>query len=291
MRSQIKTCEKTGRTTAFYPHYPYIASPLPATPNVKQRGGDTRHADDNVTQTHNKNKLMKAKNILFPLAGLLLAASCMDDAPQDVSVYGAIATAYETGDDDHYFELDNGKRMATTSNVNSNLVSDSDRVYITYTLNDKPVDGYDYNISLQSIDTVLTLKAKVYDTALPDTLGNDPMTIADGYLTDKWLNLQVSMPGYYSAHRLTLAKSAAVPDTDAGMIDVELRHKLDGDNYGFLGEIVSFDISGLKTAYPDKQGIRVKIKDHNANDEYNTYEYVFQAYSEPQITNVRQQRQ
>ena len=269
MRSQIKTCEKTGRTTAFYPHYPYIASPLPATPNVKQRGGETRHADDNVTQTNNNNKLMKAKNILFPLAGLLLAASCMDDAPQDVSVYGAIATAYETGDGDHYFELDNGKRMATTSNVNSNLVSDSDRVYITYTLNDKPVDGYDYNISLQSIDTVLTLKAKVYDTALPDTLGNDPMTIADGYLTDKWL----------------------VPDTDAGMIDVELRHKLDGDNYGFLGEIVSFDISGLKTAYPDKQGIRVKIKDHNANDEYNTYEYVFQAYSEPQITNVRQQRQ
>lgn len=223
---------------------------------------------------------MRIRNVIITLAAAVLAASCVKDETQDVSVYETLATAYETDDDGYYFELDNGQTLATTSYVNHNLVSDSDRVFITYSIDEKPISGYDHNVTLYSIDTVMTLKALIIDDITPDSLGTDDMGINDGYLTQKWLNLEVVMPGIYSEHSLCLVKSTAAADSESDMIDVELRHKLKGDRYGYLGKTVCFDISGLVEAYPDRQGINVRIKDMNNNGEEKTYQYLFQMPTE-----------
>lgn len=216
---------------------------------------------------------MRIRNIIIPAATILLAASCVDDETQDVSVYGALATSHVSGESDYTFTLDNGKSMTTDSYVNPNIVGDDDRVYLTYIINDKPVDGYDYNVTLQTIDTVLTLPATIYPAAIPDSIGSDALGINDGYLSDRYLNINVAMPGQYSGHSLYLVKSAATPDDDGELLDVELRHKLDGDSYGYWSMLVCFDITRFKEAYPGRKGLRVKFRDHNAGGAEASIEY------------------
>lgn len=216
---------------------------------------------------------MRIRTIIIPAAAILLAASCVDDETQDVSVYGALATAYVSGESDYTFLLDNGKNMTTESYVNPYVVGDSDRVYLTYIINDKPVDGFDYNVTLQTIDTVLTLPATVYADAIPDSIGSDALGINDGYLSDRYLNINVAMPGQYSDHSLRLVKSAGTPDADDELVDVELRHKLDGDSYGYWSMLLCFDITRLKEAYPGRKGLRVKFRDMNDGNEDNYIEY------------------
>lgn len=216
---------------------------------------------------------MKIKSTIILTTAMLLAASCVEDETQDVSVYGALATSHVSEEGNYTFTLDDGKDITTDSYVNRYVVGDNDRVYMTYIINDKPVDGFDYNVTLQTIDTVLTLPAAIYDSAIPDSIGGDDLGINDGYLSDRYLNINVAMPGQYSEHSLYLVKSAATPDADDEFLDVELRHKLNGDSYGYWSMLVCFDIEQLKNAYPGRKGLRVKFRDMNDNGEDNYSEF------------------
>ncbi len=217
--------------------------------------------------------------LMLGLATAMLAASCVDDGNDDVSVYQAIASAYVADESNYYFELDNGETLSTATYVNPNLVADSSRVYIRYTIDEKPSDSYDYFITLLAIDTLTTINATIINDTIPDSLGIDAIGVNSGYLTSKWLNLEIAMPGYYSEHTLNLVKSTLAPDT-TDMIEVELRHAVDGDYYGYLGTIVCFDISNLASAYPGKQGLNMKFTNLDGKTEEMSFEFLYQDSTE-----------
>lgn len=209
---------------------------------------------------------MKVRLLLLFFVSLVTFTSCLKENEENIYIYGGLATAHvldnKTG---YFFELDNGKTLYTDTYIKNGLLRDSIRVFVSFYIDNENMSGYDYVGRLQYIDTVLTKKPIIYETAIPDSIGTDELTLNEGYIYQKYLNVSIAVQGAYSTHRIDLVKDGSVSDTDEEYIDVELRHKrLSGDDYSYLGGVLCFDISDLKVKYPGKKGVRVKLKDYNA---------------------------
>lgn len=232
---------------------------------------------------------MRMRLLLLFFVSLFMFASCLNENNEDIYLYGGLATAHKLDKQDgYYFELDNGKTLITDSYIKKGLLRDSIRVIISFYIDNQNMSGYDYIGRLQYIDTVLTKKPIIYATAIPDTIGTDDLTLNEGYIYQKYLNLSIAVKGAYSTHRIDLVKDGSVSDAADEYIDVELRHKkISGDSSSYLGAVVCFDISDLKAKYPGKSGIRVKLKDYNAVGGESVHKFDFESVVGDNDANVQ----
>lgn len=219
--------------------------------------------------------IMKLKYLFLSIMGIVLLSSCMKDNSSDYYLYGGIGTAIQIKDSDFYFKFDNGKTFCPIgSTFNSDVLKDSARVILSFVLEEENVSGYDYTGTLQYLNTILTKKSIQYAEAMPDTLGTNNVIINDGYIYDKYLNLDFAVKGQYPEHYINLVSIEKEQTADSEYINVYFMDKVSGDLTGYGRGIVCFEIDDLVKAYPGKKGIRVTAVDYQTGEE-KTYDYEY----------------
>lgn len=219
--------------------------------------------------------IMKLKYLFLSIVGILLLSSCMKDDSNDYYLYGGIGTAHKIKDAEFYFKFDNGKTfLPIGSTFDTNVLKDSARVILSFVMETENTGGYDYTGRLQYLNTILTKKSIQYLETMPDTLGTNEVIIRDGYIYDKYLNLDFAVQGQYSEHYLNLVSIDKEQTAESEYINVYFMDKIKGNKVGSGLGLVCFDIEDLVKAYPGKKGIRVKAIDYQITAE-KTYDFEF----------------
>lgn len=219
--------------------------------------------------------IMKLKYLFLSIMGIVLLSSCMKDNSSDYYLYGGLGTAHQIKDAEFYFKFDNGKTFCPIgSTFDTDVLKDSARVILSFVLEGENVSGYDYTGRLQYLNLILTKKSIQYAEEMPDTLGTNNVIIRDGYIYDKYLNLDFAVRGQYSEHYLNLVSVDSEQTTDSEYINVHFMDKIKGTMEGSGLGIVCFDIEDLVKAYPGKKGIRVTAVDYQTGAEV-TYDYEY----------------
>lgn len=199
----------------------------------------------------------------------------MKDDSSDYYLYGGIGTAHKIKDAEFYFKFDNGKTfLPVGSSFDTDVLKDSARVILSFAVDDENIGGYDYSGRLQYLNLILTKKSIQYAEELPDTLGTNDVIIRDGYIYDKYLNLDFAVKGQYSEHYINLVSVDKEQTAGSEYINVYFMDKIKGDQVGSGLGLVCFDIEELVKAYPGKKGIRVKAVDYQTGAE-RTYDYEY----------------
>lgn len=218
---------------------------------------------------------MKLKYLFLSIIGIVLLSSCMKDDSNDYYLYGGIGTAHQIKDAEFYFKFDNGKTFCPIgSTFDTDVLKDSARVILSFVMEGENVSGYDYTGTLQYLNTILTKKTIQYAEALPDTLGTNDVIIRDGYIYDKYLNLDFAVKGQYSEHYINLVSVDKEQTSESEYIKVYFMDKIKGNQVGSGLGIVCFDIEDLVKAYPGKKGISVTAVDYQTGAE-KTYDYEY----------------
>lgn len=218
---------------------------------------------------------MKLKYLFLSIIGIVLLSSCMKDDSNDYYLYGGIGTAHQIKDAEFYFKFDNGKTFCPIgSTFDTDVLKDSARVILSFVMEGENVSGYDYTGTLQYLNTILTKKTIQYAEVLPDTLGTNDVIIRDGYIYDKYLNLDFAVKGQYSEHYINLVSVDKEQTSESEYIKVYFMDKIKGNQVGSGLGIVCFDIEDLVKAYPGKKGISVTAVDYQTGAE-KTYDYEY----------------
>lgn len=218
---------------------------------------------------------MKLKYLFLLVFGIALLSSCMKENANDYYLYGGIGTAHKLGDTEFYFRFDNGKTFYPIgSTFDSDVLKDSARVILSFVLENENISGYDYTGTIQYLNTILTKKSIQYAEAMPDTLGTNNVIIRDGYIYDKYLNLDFAVRGQYSEHYLNLVSIDKEQTADSEYINVYFMDKIKGTMEGSGLGIVCFDIEDLVKAYPGKKGVRITAIDYLTGAK-KTYDYEY----------------
>lgn len=219
--------------------------------------------------------IMKLKYLFLSIIGIVLLSSCMKDDSSDYYLYGGIGTAIQIKDSDFYFKFDNGKTFCPIgSTFNTDVLKDSARVILSFVLEAENVSGYDYTGRLQYLNTILTKKSINYAESMPDTLGTNEVIIRDGYIYDKYLNIEFSVRGQYPDHYINLVSVDKEQTSDSEYIKVYFMDKIEGDQSGYGLGIICFDIEDLVKAYPGKKGVSVTAVNYQTGEE-ETYDYEY----------------
>ena len=192
--------------------------------------------------------------------------SCLDD---DDAVYSdfTIATLRQIDDtDDYYFGLDSGRKMypGDDSAIRNYPIVDGKRVFVWFHQFEEQVPGYDYNIQVVRMDSILTKDIIPLTAETADSIGDNRINmtyhwIAQGYLTMEFQYRGTSNPN--KKHMLNL-----VYDTDKDLIDeegyinLEFRHNAYDDDEGRIGDgIVSFKLDKIAEEMKTAKGLKIRV--------------------------------
>lgn len=214
--------------------------------------------------------------LLLLILSVGLFSSCMKDDSGDYYLYGGIGTAHQIEGSEFYFEFDNGDSFYPIGTTfDTKVLKDSARVMLSFVLEDEKFGNYDYCGRLQYLKVILTKKSLQFDEQMPDTLGTNEVIIRDGYIYDKYLNLDFAVRGQYSEHEINLVCIDKEQTADSEYINVHFMDKITkGDKVGSGLGIVCFDIKELIEKYPGKKGVSIKTKDYSFGAE-KIYSYEF----------------
>ena len=190
---------------------------------------------------------------LFTVFGL---SSCMDDDGYSLGDVGySIATVVPEGNSVH-FRTDSGKKLwAVNINGAALDIVKEQRAQIFYTILSDSLNGFDHNIQIRDIDTLLT-KSIAPNLGVEENLkvyGNDEVYITDMWVGDGYLNIffKTYFGGYgYKPHYINI-----IP-TEGGDYELEFRHNAFGNPQNVLGMgAAAYNLNTL----PDTNGETVKL--------------------------------
>ena len=200
-------------------------------------------------------------------------------------------------DDDDYYSLDNAwvgfglvkKEVSATSftilmddgevlypSANSGLVNDvfnNERVWVNFTIlgnKENPDHNEYYYVKINSLRKILYKGIFTITPEKEDSIGNDPIRVADKWIKNDILNFELQYRGGNETHFINLVKAPGNIDVTNGPVLLELRHN-NNDDTGYipLSGVVSFDLSALKI--PGKTSTPFKITAKGFDGE--TFEY------------------
>lgn len=156
------------------------------------------------------------------------------------------------------------------SNASSYLstVKNGQRVLVNYTrIKDNSSSGTSstsQNIKIQSLYSILTMPIFNITPTTQDSIGNNPISIDNMWISGNYLNFQLRYYGGTTTHLINLVKDAQKQDPTGVTINLELRHNNKGDAGQVpIVTIVSFDISSLQNSGKKFVNISVLNKDYN----------------------------
>ncbi|MDR0538153.1 MAG: NigD-like protein [Tannerellaceae bacterium] len=175
------------------------------------------------------------------------------------------ATARPINDNSFFFSLDNGATLWPASPLYLPFQPQRpQRVQINYTLLGRRVQGYDYAVKVNRVDTILTKTLSADMQEKNDSIyGKDPLKLEDLWIGDGFLNIifEIEYSGRFK-HSVNLLCDT----TDGYKLDVRynaFEDKSDLLRYG----IVAFDLSSIDTRGKDVELI-IKVNTFEGVKEY-----------------------
>ena len=222
-------------------------------------------------------KMKKFGWLLLTLLAALPFTACNDDEggyPYNY-VYGIITTVHTIGEEDYYFERDNGQTLYPSEKPALYEAREGSRAIIYFDLLES-IPDYDYNIRLFGVDNIYTGAARVVTTQeeLDRLDGAGFPTAYWKYfnLTKKWLTLYLLYPVTENdkhAFTVIVNKVSEPGQSEEGYLNLELRHSAGGDVAGYtLGYYVSFDMEPIAAELEGKKGIILRIDTRENGTKY-----------------------
>ncbi|TAJ06596.1 hypothetical protein DMA11_22815 [Marinilabiliaceae bacterium JC017] len=194
--------------------------------------------------------------LLIALVGLF-TVSCDDDDDYSLGKF-IISMGTIEGDQDSYIIVtDSGDRLfPSASNVPNYPVEDDMRVWVNYTILGDATDNetLDYYVKINDLSDVLTKDIFQLTDATRDSIGNDPVSISDYWIARDYLNIGFYYgggPGYI--HYINLVNDENDPETEDGMLILELKHNKNNDPYNYrINNWASFDLLSIQEEGKDE---------------------------------------
>lgn len=240
---------------------------------------------------------MKKLNLIAATMILALTPflqSCLkNDGPNYSDL--TIATLKSTDADSYYFGLDSGRKMypGDDSAIRNYPIVDGKRVFVWFHQLEEQVPGYDYNIQVVQMDSILTKGIIPLTEATADSIGDNKINInyhwiAQGYLTMEFQYYGTRNPN--KKHMLNLVHNEDTKLVDEeGYINLEFRHNAFEDNGGRLGEgIVSFNLDKIAEEMKTAKGLKVRVKTIYDNVQYIKMDLKNESRNSSQIPTAQQ---
>ena len=192
-----------------------------------------------------------------------------DDGGYDMSYYfpSAVVTVkpLDAEGSSFYMQLDDKTTLKPVNITKSPYKEKEVRAFVNYNYTNDDSGEYDYAVSINWIDSLLTKQMAPNDVEdIDKTYGTDPVEILrgwtvveDGYFT---IDFATKTAGYGGKHWVNLVYTGdpeAAEDSEKYV--VEFKHDADGDNYGTLAEgFAAFRLDGTY-GLPDTGGETVKL--------------------------------
>ncbi|WP_455587610.1 NigD-like protein [Bacteroides sp.] len=212
---------------------------------------------------------MKKLNLFAVTTILMLVPflqSCLDD---DDAVYSdfTIATLRQVeGADDYYFGLDSGRKMypGDDSAIGNFPIVDGKRVFVWFHQFEEQVPGYDYNIQVVKMDSILTKDIIPLTEATADSIGDDRINMTYRWVAQGYLTMEFQYYGTRNINKKHMLNLVYNEDTELvdeeGYINLEFRHNAYDDNGGMLGDgIVSFKLDKIATEMETAKGLKIRV--------------------------------
>ncbi len=218
------------------------------------------------------------------IASIFLTTSCLDDDGYSLSkVWVGFGIFQETGSNAGGYKIvmDNDDVLVpVTANFNVfNYVGDGDRVLVNYTILDDnsvgPSDPTEYYIKLNYINKILMKGILDITEANSDSIGNDPITVTDVWLTDSLLNFELRYWGTANKiHFINLVKQPRDLTSESQPVGLELRHNNNGDHESIPYQaFVSFQLGRIEV--PGLDSVRFKVTGKGYDNKEFDYDGVF----------------
>lgn len=212
---------------------------------------------------------MKKLN-LFALTVMLVLLpffqSCLDD---DDTVYPdfTIATLKQIAEtDDYYFGLDSGRKMfpGDDSAIRNFPITDGKRVFVWFHQLEEQKQGYDYNVQVVRLDSILTKDIIPLTVETADSIGDDRINMTYYWVAQGYLNMEFQYYGSHNPEKKHMLNLIYDVDKDLvdeeGYINLEFRHNAYNDKGGTLGEgIVSFKLDKIATEMETAKGLKIRV--------------------------------
>jgi hypothetical protein len=158
------------------------------------------------------------------------------------------------------------------TNDQASRLKTGDRILINYTIiGDDAEEGDEaekYYIRVNSVMKVLLKDIMDITPENQDSIGNDPITVKEAWISDSLLNFEIKYWGRYEMHYINLVKEPGILTAEDQPIELELRHNDNDDVRDFpYAAYVSFRLDELKTDGLDSVQFRVTCTDYN-NENY-----------------------
>ena len=216
---------------------------------------------------------MNFTRFIFVCFVAVALSSCLDDGDgvEYGYYYSTIGIIEENGDGGCYVETDTGKKLLV-SNPRDVLaeVSDGDRVYVEFNLTGGKPQGYDDEIDVFYVYSVLVKDPVHLKAENAKEIGDDNISVSEIWTTDEYLNFRFQFySGGDKTHYVNLVTVDEPKRTEDGYVYVEFRHNANYDSaqYPYSG-IVSFNTDSFLSENPSLKGFVVRVKTYASGEQF-----------------------
>ncbi|NDW11602.1 hypothetical protein D0T50_01710 [Bacteroides sp. 214] len=197
--------------------------------------------------------MKQIKNLSLFIAILLSAAmfsACDEDFLKSDEPTGLAIGYIELIDDGYFFQLDNGKKMypGDVSLMPNYKPEEGKRVIVYFQSLSQKIAGYDYNIKVIHIESILTKEIISLTADNVEEIGEDRVNITGLWIANGCLTIEFQMEGTRNPakkHFINLVKNELEePEQQKeGYLSLELRHNAyDDPAHEILNGLVSFTL-------------------------------------------------
>ncbi len=158
-----------------------------------------------------------------------------------------------------------------------NQVKDNDRVLVNFTIiGNKNNENHDeqYYVRINSLRKILYKGILDITPEIEDSIGNDPIDVADKWIKNGMLNFELRYRGGSKIHFINLVKQPGAIATEPVILELRHNNNDDPDNIPMLA-VVTFDLSSLKIQGKTSTQFKVIAKDFDGKDFEYTGEYKY----------------
>lgn len=211
---------------------------------------------------------------------ILIMTGCLDDDDDySLDAWVGFGVLQEVGSESFNIIMDNGdvllpvawdhyhSRDGNTYSDVLNHLEDGERVKVLFTILDDDENEQSevgtYNVKVNSLKSILMKGIMDITPENSDSIGNDPLYVADYWITDSLLTFELRYWGYNEIHFLNLVKQPSEVLEANQPIELELRHNANGDDEAFVKTaFVSFSLNKLRIEGQDSVQFVVTATDY-----------------------------
>ena len=184
----------------------------------------------------------------------------------------AMVTVKVINEGDYYFVSNRGNKIypGDKSMIGSYKAEDGKRAFIYFEELPEKLEGYDYNIRLYGIETILTKPVIEMTEETRDSIGDDPISVSQASIHQGYLNIEFYVPAHYTSCMLNLVDNLTEQEQEH---EPEQKHEPDKDytylefranaEGSFSGPLVRgyvcFELDNYDPSLTGKKGLEIRV--------------------------------